>query len=68
MTQFGIVHLSSETIDTYSSFGALLSALYADLNPGMGAAPTVLGLFATGPYDFTGSQLSVDRALILLND
>jgi hypothetical protein len=31
MTQFGIVHLSSETIDTYSSFGALLSALYADL-------------------------------------
>lgn len=68
MTQFAIVHLSSQMIDTYSSFGALLTALYADLNPSMGTAPTVLGLFATGPYDSSGSELSVDRALFALSD
>jgi hypothetical protein len=67
MTQFGIVHLSSETIDTFSSFGALLGGLNTDLHPAMGMAPTVLGLFATGPYDFSG-VLSVDRAYIALND
>jgi Domain of unknown function (DUF4382) len=68
MTQFGIVHLASHMVDTFSSFGALVSALYGDLNPAMGTAPTVLGLFATGPYDFSSSGLSVDRAFIALSD
>jgi hypothetical protein len=67
-TQFGIVHLSSARIDSFSSFGALVGALYGDLNPAMGAAPSVLGVFARGPYDFSGSALSVDRAFILLSD
>jgi hypothetical protein len=68
MTQFGIVHLSSARIDSFSSFGALVGALYGDLNPAMGSAPAVLGLFATGPYDFSGSELSVDRTFIALSD
>lgn len=68
MTQFGIVHVSSRTIDTFASFDALISALYGDLNPGMGMAPTVLGVFAAGPYDPTTFDLSVDRVAIALSD
>jgi len=68
MTQFGIVHVSSRTIDTFASFGALISALYEDLNPGMAMAPTVLGVFADGPYDPTTFDLSVDRVAVALSD
>ena len=68
MTQFGIVHVMSRKIDTFATFGALVSALYGDLNPGTGTAPTVLGAFADGPYDPTTFVLSVDRLSVALND
>jgi hypothetical protein len=68
MTQFGIVHVMSRKIDTFTSFGALVTALYGDLNPSSGTAPTVLGVFADGPYDPTTFDLSVDRASVALSD
>jgi len=68
MTQFGIAHLSSHRIDTFASFAALVTALYGDLNPGMGTAPTVIGVFAEGPYDPTTFDLSVDKLAVALSD
>jgi Domain of unknown function (DUF4382) len=72
MTQFGIVHVMSHTIDTYSSFSgspsSLVATLYGDLNPSSGTAPSVLGVFAVGPYDGASSDLSVDRLFVALSD
>jgi len=68
MTQYSIAHVSSHTIDTFASFAALVMALYGDLNPGMGTAPTVVGVFADGPYDPTTFELAVDKLAVALSD
>lgn len=68
MMQFAIAHVAEHSIDTYASFADLVSALYADLNPTSGSAPTVLGLFADGPYDSTTATLSANQLLVALDD
>jgi len=63
--RFGIAHLHSEDIDSYSTFADLVTALYGDLN---GTMTTVLGVFAEGPYDPGTSTLTADHVFIALDD
>jgi Domain of unknown function (DUF4382) len=59
---FAIVHVMSESIDTYSSFNDLATALMTDLNGTTG----VLQVMAAGSY--TSGALTADHVIVALND
>jgi hypothetical protein len=62
--RFGIAHLKSGSIDSFSTFSDLVTALTTDLN---GTTDAQL-VFADGPYDATTGVLSADQIIVLLND
>jgi hypothetical protein len=62
--RFGIAHLKSGSIDSFSTFSDLVTALTTDLN---GTTDAQL-VFADGPYDVTTGVLSADQIIVLLSD
>jgi hypothetical protein len=62
--RYGVAHLKSGSIDSFSSFSDLVTALTTDLN---GTTDAQL-LFADGPYDTTTGVLSADQIIVLLSD
>ena len=62
--QFAVGHVVSRTVDSYSTFPAMVTALGTDLN----GTTAMLGLAGQGPYNATTGALSVDKLVILLND
>ena len=63
-TRFGIAHLKSWSIDSFSTFGDLVTALTTDLNGTTDAQE----VFAYGPYNATTGVLSADQLIVLLNN
>lgn len=61
---FAIVHWSAWSIDTFSSFNDLVTALSTDLN----GTTTVLRVIATGPYDASTGVLSADHLVVVLDN
>ena len=59
---FAIVHVMSESIDTFSSFNDLATALMTDLNGTTG----VLQVMAAGAY--TSGALTADHVIVALNN
>jgi len=62
--QLAIGHWQSQTVDTYSTFAAFAAAIGTDLNDTVAA----LQLVASGPYNAGTGALSVDQAVLVLND
>ena len=62
-TRFGIAHLKTWSIDSFSTFNDLVTALTTDLN---GTTDAQL-VFADGPYNGSG-VLYADQIIVLLND
>ncbi len=62
--RFGIAHAKSWSIDSFSSFSDLVTALTSDLN----GTTNALLVYADGPYDASTGVLSADQAIVLLNN
>jgi hypothetical protein len=62
--RFGIAHQKSWSIDSYSTFSDLVTALTTDLN---GTTDAQL-VYAYGPYNPTTGVLSAGQIVVLLND
>jgi hypothetical protein len=60
----GIAHTKSWSIDSFSTFSDLVTALTTDLN---GTTDALL-VYASGPYNASTGVLSADQILVLLNN